>query len=175
MKFKQYLVESDGYKVYVDLDGVIVDFVKGVKDRFDIDMNDHNQWDDFKKENWDKVTSLGPKFWSDLPWTKDGKQLWNYVKEYNPVILSAYPKNPGGKEQALSGKRDWLSHHINSNVAKQALLVRSEEKKKWAGDKAILIDDRKDNIQQWINAGGIGILHRNSNDTIKKLKEILEK
>jgi len=36
-----------------------------------------------------------------------------------------------------------------------------------------LIDDLPRNIDPWIEAGGIGILHKNTEDTIKKLKKII--
>jgi hypothetical protein len=35
-----------------------------------------------------------------------------------------------------------------------------------------LIDDRKDNIQQWIDSGGIGILHTSTASTIKQLEKL---
>ena len=41
-----------------------------------------------------------------------------------------------------------------------------------ASPNAILIDDRKDNIEQWIEAGGIGIHHTSTNSTIKKLQKL---
>jgi hypothetical protein len=35
----------------------------------------------------------------------------------------------------------------------------------------ILIDDRVDNVEQWRSQGGIGILHKNTADTIKQLQQ----
>ena len=37
---------------------------------------------------------------------------------------------------------------------------------------AILIDDREDNIERWIEAGGIGIRHTSTASTIKQLKQL---
>ena len=36
----------------------------------------------------------------------------------------------------------------------------------------ILIDDRKDNIERWEAAGGIGILHTTTENTIACLKKL---
>ena len=36
----------------------------------------------------------------------------------------------------------------------------------------MLIDDRPKNIECWVNAGGIGILHTTADETIKQLNEI---
>ena len=42
----------------------------------------------------------------------------------------------------------------------------------YANEHSILIDDMQKNIDQWKAAGGIGILHTNAKDTIKKLKDL---
>ena len=39
-------------------------------------------------------------------------------------------------------------------------------------ENAILIDDFASNIKRWEAAGGIGILHKNANDTIQQLKKL---
>jgi hypothetical protein len=53
------------------------------------------------------------------------------------------------------------------------LILRSaKHKKDFAGPNNILIDDRVDNINGWIEAGGIGILHTSAEDTIKQLNKL---
>ena len=39
----------------------------------------------------------------------------------------------------------------------------------------MLIDDRKDNIEDWESKGGVGILHTSAEDTITKLLHIVAK
>ena len=54
-------------------------------------------------------------------------------------------------------------------------IVRRREKNNFAKNKgrpAILIDDYPKNVDQFKNAGGIGILHTNSQNTISQLKRI---
>ena len=95
----------------------------------------------------------------------DGKELWSYIKSYNPEILSA----PSREESSKIGKHVW----IKNNIPGVKLILRSAERKQeLAEPNAILIDDRKDNIEQWINAGGIGILHTSADDTITQLKKL---
>ena len=36
----------------------------------------------------------------------------------------------------------------------------------------ILIDDKPETIDNWNNAGGIGILYKNTPDTLKQLKKL---
>ena len=45
-------------------------------------------------------------------------------------------------------------------------------KSNYAKENAILIDDFASNIKRWEAAGGIGILHKNANDTIQQLKQL---
>ena len=52
------------------------------------------------------------------------------------------------------------------------ILAFAHQKKDYANENSILIDDRSKNIDQWRAAGGIGILHINAASTIEKLKEL---
>ena len=53
------------------------------------------------------------------------------------------------------------------------LILRSAERKQeFATPQSILIDDRKDNIDRWKEAGGIGIYHTSAADTIQQLKKL---
>ena len=49
------------------------------------------------------------------------------------------------------------------------------EKKNYANSRSILIDDTPKNIKEWIENGGIGIIHTDINRTIKELDSILSK
>ena len=48
--------------------------------------------------------------------------------------------------------------------------VSGADKHKYAAPNHILIDDRMKAIGPWRKAGGIGILHKDTKDTIAKLK-----
>ncbi len=111
------------------------------------------------------VSSAAVKFWSNIPWMSDGEKLWNHIKKYNPNILSAPSSDPSSKE----GKLEWIDNNL-TNV-KEIFLVPADEKQKYATPKAILIDDKESNIEQWNDRGGIGILHTSTNDTLKQLKK----
>ena len=95
----------------------------------------------------------------------DGKQLWDYIKSYNPSLLSA----PSMEESSRSGKRLWVDNEIPGT---KLILRSAEQKQEFAKPNAILIDDRPSNIEQWRAKGGIGILHTSANKTIEQLKEL---
>lgn len=149
-------------KIYVDLDGVLVDFTKGYHELTGIDIS--GQFHD-SGEFWEPIDDAGYDFWVNLKWTNDGKKLWNYIKKYNPEILSS----PSRKDESRVAKHDWVKKELPGTH----LILRSpSNKKEFANENSILIDDRNSNIKDWNNAGGIGILHTSAEDTIKELKKL---
>jgi hypothetical protein len=164
------------WKIYCDLDGVLCDFGKQLNDTWLSKFNKENGtkiktgWDFEEKygskDFWNRISEIGLSFWSDMPWTKDGKKLWNYIKDKNTEILST----PSKDEISRKGKQIWCKRELG-NIN----LILSYNKSTKANPNSILIDDFEINIEKWVKAGGIGILHRNTEDTLKKLKDILEK
>jgi hypothetical protein len=159
--FEEDVKEKADYKIYCDMDGVIVDFDKGYKEL----TGKEASFDTPKEEFWAPIQKAGAEFWIKLQWMPDGKQLWNYIKPYNPQLLSA----PSRDESSKIGKFVW----VKRNVPGTKLILRSAERKQeFATPNSILIDDRADNIQRWKDAGGIGIHHTSAADTIQQLKDL---
>jgi hypothetical protein len=99
----------------------------------------------------------------------DAFVLWDHIKKYGPIILSA----TGHVHTAPTEKREWVKRHLGITAAATAILVSSAaDKARYATPGSILIDDRAKAIDPWIAAGGIGILHTSAEDTIAKLKEM---
>jgi hypothetical protein len=155
------------YKIYCDMDGVIADFDKRFTSlnpeklspaQYQTKYGIEKFWNFIDKEN-------GVKFWVGIPWMKDGKQLWDYIKKYEPTLLSA----PSRNNESRLGKRLWVKNNIPGT---KLILAAADKKKNYSQKNAILIDDRPDNIYQWRAEGGIGILHTNTEDTIKQLQNI---
>jgi hypothetical protein len=66
------------------------------------------------------------------------------------------------------GKFDWVQKELPG----VPLILRSASRKReFAAPNHILIDDREDNINGWIEDGGEGILHKSAEETLKILKE----
>lgn len=150
------------YNVFCDLDGVLVDFVDGYKKLTGIDISGKFVSDE---KFWKPIDDEGYNFWINLNWTKDGKLLWEYIKLYKPIILSA----PSEKDSSKKGKKDWVKREL-PNV--ELILCPAKEKKQYATFNSILIDDMESNIKDWNNSGGIGILHTNTKNTIQKLQSL---
>jgi hypothetical protein len=155
--------------IYCDLDGVLVDLAKRMKEFYGEELNENN----FK----DKIHELMKKlnmtekldFWANLEKTSDCMDIWNFIKQFDPFILTSY----SGISLACIGKKYWCLEHINVSANKIICVKHSFEKQKYAGSNKILIDDLKSNIEEWESKGGIGILHKTAKDTLKLLKSLL--
>jgi cytidyltransferase-like protein len=157
------LNENQQYKIYCDLDGVIVDFEEGYERLTGKSIKGNHVKGD--SDFWQPITDAGANFWINLDWMSDGEKLWKYIKKYTPTILSA----PSREKSSRVGKEIWVRTNIPGT---ELILKYASEKQELAEPNAILIDDREDNIKQWKAAGGIGILHTSADDTIKQLQEL---
>jgi hypothetical protein len=151
------------YQIYCDMDGVLADFERGYEELTGIDLKGEFKPDG--EEFWDPIKQAGVKFWVGLKWMPGGQQLWDYIKPHNPKLLSA----PSREESSRIGKYVWVKRKLPGTK----LLLRSAfRKKEFANPNSILIDDRIKNIESWEQAGGIGIHHTSTENTIKELKKL---
>jgi hypothetical protein len=150
------------YKIYCDMDGVLVDFNKGYFKLTGHKLDGVHRTDE---RFWDPINEAGYDFWINLKWMPDGKKLWSYIKKYEPELLSAPSRQPDSR----IAKHDWVEREL---PGVHLILRSAKNKKEYASPTSILIDDRDDNISDWINAGGIGILHKSAKDTISQLKDL---
>ena len=158
------------FKLYVDLDGVFCDFEKAFDDLGkeltkglgSSEFEDKYGTDAF----WKLITGEGKlKFWSEMVWTPDGKKLWNYVKKFNPTILT----KPAISKYSTEGKKIWIDRELGKKI--ERILTR-ESKSTFANINSILIDDNEKNIKDWIESDGIGIIFKSSEQTIEELKKL---
>lgn len=140
-------------KLYVDMDGVLVNFNGGVKKIFKSDKKCSEIINDYGiKEFWQEINKIND-FWENLePLHDDIEQIWKSLQNKIPhiAILSSPSRHPN----CIPGKSKWLDKHIGQNH----LRLFTPEKHKYACPNSILIDDMEKNITNWESAGGVGIL-----------------
>lgn len=156
-------------QIYVDLDGVLVDFDKFAEEHVGISTKD---WDSNKKlkgQFWGRVARMGKEgkmFFGAMDPMADAFDLWSYVEKYDPIILSA----TGHHHNAENEKREWVRRHLGDRFANTAIFVTSaSDKAQYASPTSVLIDDRAKAIHPWIDAGGIGVHHVSAEDSIDQL------
>ena len=71
-------------------------------------------------------------------------------------------------------KIGWVKEHVHPYWI-TTCTFNGSQKAAFAHPKAVLIDDREININEWINSGGIGILHISAENTISELNGILKR
>jgi hypothetical protein len=185
------------YQIFCDMDGVLVDLVRGVGDAIYSEPPE-NSSENYKKAqqkarealdgkplrggNLDKNSSIYKKetknflmrvmnndrrFWINLKWMPGGKKLWDYIKKYDPVILSR-PTDL----QAVIGKKKWVKDNLG--LTKERVQIRYD-KSPYAnhqGKIGILIDDFEKNTNKFDKAGGQTILYKNPDQAIDELKSL---
>jgi hypothetical protein len=151
------------------MDGVMTDFDSILVQRYPKEMaeKDANTHIPLTDEDWDYFNS-DPKFWSHMPMMPDFRQLWNYIAPYNPHVLTAWS---GEESKAALGKFYWVINNADRNYDIEKFhCVKRVHKKDYASPTSVLIDDYRRNIEEWIEHGGIGILHTSAEDSIRQLK-----
>ncbi len=150
-------------KLFIDMDGVFVDFIGGALKWFCSDKTIEKDWpkgvwgDDkvFQhmfgvgmKEFWE---SLNERFWYNLDYTEDGKDFLKYVKQFEPCVLTS-PAWTGA-----TGKQHWLKKNEPDIFHDRRYLIGPA--KSWcASSMAVLIDDSEANCKAFTEAGGTAIL-----------------
>ena len=153
------------YKLYVDLDGVLADFVKGFKDITGEDPDTFKKTRS-EKELWAAINS-NKTFFADLDMMSDAQELWNALKKFNPTILTTTSRLPRSVEQ----KKQWVKEHLGKDVN---VITVPGTKEEYAAANAILIDDMDKNLIPWKEEGGIGIKHTSAKKTLKSLQKYLD-
>lgn len=159
-------MEQSNIKIFIDLDGVLVDFEQGV-----LTMTGQTI-ESLGNEMWHKLSQI-PDFFNLLNWCSEGIKLWDFVQQFNPTVLTGLPIGNWAEPQ----KRDWCRRNLGENI--DVICCKSKVKAVKAKEylnsnqTMILIDDRIDHKLQWINNKGIFIHHINSKNTIDCLKHIM--
>ena len=185
-------------KVFLDLDGVLVDFVGGVHAALNLPY-EYNKYP-YKKGKWNMLGDMGGEFWDGqfpfslvngfcnqefwrtLDWLDDGQRmLYGWVdimgKFDDITILTTPMPNP----DSWTGKYLWIKENMPAKFLKNTIMLRGS-KALLAGPDTLLIDDKDENIVEFVAAGGHGILvprpwnelHGWAGETLQVVKNSLE-
>ncbi len=160
-----------GFQLFLDLDGVLVDFNKGVRFHTGKDPEDQTP-----KQMW-SVLARAKNFYGKLDWTDDGYDLWENSRDLDPVILTGLPLGKWAEPQ----KREWCARELGKNIP--VITGMSKEKHLLAWDwlhengkgdyLPVLIDDRLNIKFPWEESGGHFILHFSARESLKQLNEVI--
>ena len=164
--FQQHIMEFDNPQIYCDMDGVVADFLK---------FTNNILGTKFKDEYW---SDLPLDTFAQLPKMPDADVLWGYIKQFQPFMLTAVPRESRGPiaKRAWKDKTRWMKKNFRLASDRMRIVLR-KNKKNFAVDGRdrrpnILIDDHLGIIREWERAGGIGVHHISASSTINDLKKI---
>ena len=154
-------------KIFVDMDGVLANFVEGVESAKYLNGPFEKQSDYDQR----KVELSNAGLFFDLPPMSDMQTLVDYVKGtgIDWEILSCSGEQ--NRDKVAKDKFKWIRKHVDIDVLVTCTL-KGKEKAVFARPGYVLIDDKVSNITAWQDAGGIGIYHTNAKWTIEHLKKL---
>ena len=157
-------------QIFLDMDGVLADFQTTCSEMLGLKIwntaEGHKLYDLNKRELTAKhmFRRLNP-----LP---DAWKLVDYCMNsgiHTEILTAAGTVN---RTLVIRDKIDWIRRYISPYW----IIIptfKGSQKAAFAHKKAVLIDDRQRNIDAWVEAGGIGILHKTADDTIEQLDNII--
>ena len=153
--------------IYLDLDGVCVDFVNASLKASGFDpeeiarkwrrnfKGEYQAWvvSGISRENyWGAIALQGEGFWRDLKAYDWYEQLYEGLSKIAPVIfLSSSTRTPS----CLSGKLHWLQDRFGVTFRD---FIFTGQKQQLASPAALLVDDYGPNVESFRSAGGHAIL-----------------
>lgn len=170
---------NEEYILYLDMDGVLVDFDGGF-----IKLSKGIKATDLYKQYGDNAVrqyylSAGADFWAGLDWIEGGRELWEVSRKLFRrvnILSSAGTSDPEKAKPVIAGKMMWLKKYMpeipKSNIF---IVLGKHHKPAYATKESILVDDVSETIKKWNIKGGYGILHKASNykNTIETLEDIV--
>ena len=161
--------------LYLDMDGVIVDFFGGLEKHFNVD-----HWKKIPKTEESIMALKGTDFFNTLEPYKTSNELVNFVINLVGEDGWGICSSPlrGDRDNSAYWKRVWLQRHFMMPSVDKLIFTGQKERfatNKFDGKPNILVDDKPDNVSRWIAKGGIGIRYQANENSLVDLKQKLIK
>ena len=151
------------------MDGVIADFDKKFRQLYN--MAPHEA-DDYKTFDGFFIQFIKSREFAKLDLMPDAMELIEYLKSLSiPTEILSSTSSEKRDADIREQKLEWLKNH---GIDFPAILVPGKRhKKNYSNAKSLLIDDTEQNINQWREAGGVAIHHKDVISTLNNLKGLL--
>lgn len=150
-------------KLFVDMDGVLVDFDLG----YERELGKRPSYDADESLDWKPLLAL-PYFWLTLPPMPDAFELWAGVLPHSPTILTGVPSVFAG---TADQKRTWVARHLGPDIP--VITCPSREKYLHGKPGDVLIDDRPKCGLPWVKMGGVWITHTSAEKSLGELAALM--
>lgn len=153
------------------MDGVLCDFEKRFTELYGKDALGARDRKNFTT-NWPNFIMDGN--FENLEWFPGGKELLDFIQNKTDWEVEILSSSGGEKfhSEVAAQKVVWL---CDKGIPYKANIVPGRKHKTaYATPETILIDDTEDIIVNFNAAGGLGILHKDINETLAKLRTLLD-
>ncbi len=162
-------------KIYLDMDGVLADFERGIRELCHMEPQPQNGKRDARYDDlmWEAIKKVD-HFYDRLELMPGAKEMFGRLREKygdRVEILTGIPREERGIVTAAEDKRNWTARILSDEV-KVNTVCRKHKMDFCNGPDTILIDDREKSIIEWRNLGGTGILHVNAEETMEELRAL---
>ena len=161
-------------KVYFDMDGVLCNFEKRYEELFGENPwksrnNKHwsNNWVEFIESHQFESLQPMPGAFDMLAYVRNKDILIEILTSSGSLRMDIKYHNLVADQKAIWLKKHGIAYKIN-------VVQNRKMKAEYAALDIILIDDTPDVIEAFDKAGGIGILHNNSVDTLNTLEHLFQ-
>jgi beta-phosphoglucomutase-like phosphatase (HAD superfamily) len=152
--------------IYLDMDGVIADFVKRYKELYNMlpkEAEKSKKFDHFFDE------FIASNQFATLDIMPGAMDAITYLRKLNvPTQILSSTANEKRYDDISKQKMIWLQTHGITFTPN--FVPGKRHKYKFAAADKIIIDDTESVIDDWRKAGGVGILHKDWPSTISILK-----
>lgn len=152
--------------IYLDMDGVIADFVKRYKEMYHMEPREAEKKKEFDKFFNEFIATEQFASLDLMPGTMQGIEFLRKAPVLTQILSST--ANEKRYDAISKQKMIWLQKH---GITFNPIFVPGKRLKyKYASPTSIIIDDTQSVIDDWKKAGGIGILHKDWSTTLAILK-----
>jgi hypothetical protein len=152
-------------KIYLDMDGVVADFYKRYIHLYNVVPSEVSK----KEFDLHFADFILTRQFQTLELMPGAIELIEFLRGLDvPTEILSSTSNENRHTDISEQKLKWLENHQID--FKPNLVPGKRLKKAYASPTSILIDDTPQNIDQWRQQGGIGILHENVTTTLGILK-----
>lgn len=154
------------YCLFVDLDGVLVNFDSGVQAITGLPPHEQSP-----RAMWPQL-ARARGFYENLDWLTGGRELWMHVRSLEPTILTGLPLGRWAEPQ----KRAWCARELGGDIPVITCMSREKHSRAREATPAdavpVLIDDRQSLKENFEGAGGVFIHYSDTEGAIARLNAL---
>lgn len=147
-------------ELFLDLDGVLADFDRGVRE-----VTGRRPEDLPLKKMWSALAQA-PRFFETLLFMEDAEALWRFCAPHRPTVLTGLPLGSWAPDQ----KKRWVKRMLGAHVP--VITCMSRDKPRWSGPGRVLVDDRASTRDGWEAKGGVFVHHVSAEASVAALRRL---